>query len=180
MYIPGDYWMECERTGIKFRRSEMVQEFSKGGEDGLWVNKSSMDPVHPQEYVTSVEDDPSVYPTAPAIAQSQGEAALLNDVVAYGKTVFIGNITGVAVNDPIQVIMDNGAAFVNFIYSIAVLNKSPLIDSEGSVVRDVDGEVVYAADLNSGYILTLNDPIHDAAAYDNTVYLPSINNEDWI
>lgn len=178
-YIPHDYWMICERTGIKFRRSEMVQEFSKGGETGLWVQKSSMDPVQPQEYVTGVEDDPSVYPTFPTVAQSQGEALILNDVLVHTKTVFIGNITGVAVNDPIQVIMDNGAAFVNFIYSIEILNITPLIAADG-VVRDANGEIVYATEPNSGYSITLNDPIHATASYDNTVYLPSINNEDWI
>ena len=180
MYIPHENWVICERTGIKFRRSELREEPNKDNPNsGRFVHKSVWNPVHPQEYVQGTEDDTSVPLVYGDVAQSQGETTLLNDMVVDDKTVFIVTRSGLAEGDPIQVTMDNGATFVNFIAELEVLSQSPLEDSEGNVIRDANGDVVYASDPNSGYLIELNDPIHYAATYDNAVYLPSINNEEW-
>lgn len=41
-YKPNDPWMICDRTGLKFRRSDMVREYT-----GLMVGKSEVDHRHP-------------------------------------------------------------------------------------------------------------------------------------
>jgi len=180
MYIPHENWVICERTGIKFRRSELAEEPNKDNPNsGRFVHKSVWNPVQPQEYVEGVEDDTSVPLVYGDVEQSQGSTTLLNDMDIHTKTVFVVTKSGLATDDPIQIVMDNNAAFTSFIYAIEVLSQSPLEDSDGNVVRDANGDVVYASDPNSGYLITLNDPIHSAASYDNAVYFPSINNEDW-
>lgn len=44
-YIKGDYYLTCQRTGEKIRRSEAVKQW-----DGLIVKKGHEDPKHPLEY----------------------------------------------------------------------------------------------------------------------------------
>lgn len=58
-YIAGDHWVVCDRSGLTYRRSEMVRE----PKTGFWVHRSEMDPPHPQQYRTPVRPDrQSVFP----------------------------------------------------------------------------------------------------------------------
>lgn len=41
----GDYWIICNRTGFKIRRSEAVTD----GENGMIVKRGWADPKHPNE-----------------------------------------------------------------------------------------------------------------------------------
>ena len=68
-----DYWMICQRTGKKTRRSQMKQEWN-----GLWVREESWEPKHPQLDVRAVPDDPSVRPAFPAVRQTMGDAEILD------------------------------------------------------------------------------------------------------
>jgi len=176
MYIPKDYWMICDRCGYRFRKSQMAEEWT-----GLWVcTKGCFQTRHPQDFVTSIPDDPSVPVSRPDVVQSVGEAALLDNMAVWGTSVFIVALSGLADGDAIGITMDNGIVHWSFIDGDpTVLSSSPLKDANDEYVLDADGELVLAADTESGYIITINTPVWYAATFLNTVYLPSINNESW-
>ena len=50
-YIPGNYWMICDRCGFKTRRSDMRKTW-----DNLWVCKDDWEPRHPQDFVKAKYD----------------------------------------------------------------------------------------------------------------------------
>ena len=178
-YIPGDYWALCGRTGRKCRVSELKQEPTKGNENtGDWVWKGAVDPVHPQEYVTGVEDDPSVALSIAGPAAAMGETTLQNNVVVNEQLLFFVSLT-VVEGDPIGVTMNNGATFWSFAEEVETLTGTPLEDSNDDLVLDGDGNVVTAADPYTGYLVTLNSPIHGSADMGNAVYLPALDNEEW-
>ena len=178
-YIPGNYWSIDPITGGKFRISEFVQQPTKDNpESNDWVWKGAVDPVHPQEYVTGVEDDPSVPISFPDTANAMGSTTLLNNMSASAYGVFVVSLT-ISEDDPIGIVMDNGATFWSFVDAVETLTGDPLIDSEGELVLDGDGEVVTTADPYHGYLVTLGSPIHDDASMGNAVYLPALDNEEW-
>jgi len=74
--------MICDRSGLTYRRSEMVQE----PKTGLWVHKSEVDPPHPQQYRTPIHPDrQSVYPVRPrAFARAAGGFEANPTLVALG------------------------------------------------------------------------------------------------
>lgn len=176
-YTPHDWWMICERTGIKFRRSEMVQEFSGKAPEGLWVHKSSLDPVHPQEYVTSIDDDPSVSPTYPDVIQSVGDTTLARGASSNDLTVYLEAGLNAQEDDPIGIVANNQSTFWTFIESI-INNSSILRDSNGEILYDVNGEILYGFTGSSAAVV-LNTPLHFDSDESNVVYLPSLNNEEW-
>ena len=179
MYIPGNYWYICPKTGLKTRVSDVVQQPTKDNPDtGNWVYKGSVDPVHPQEYVTGVEDDPSVPLSYPDTANAMGSTTLLNNMLENEYGVFVVSLT-ISEGDPIGIVMNNGACFWSFADEVETLTGDPLVDSEGNLVKDANGDVVTAADPYHGYLVTLGSPIHDDADMGNEVFLPALDNEEW-
>jgi len=176
VYIPGDYWMACDRCGGNYRRSNMAEEWT-----GLWVcTKGCFQTRHPQDFVEAVPDDPSVPVSRPAVVQSMGETEILDSMAVWGTSVFIVALSGLADKDAIGITMDNDVVHWSFIDGDpTVLSSSPLTDSDGEYVLDADGELVLSADGESGYIITINTPVWHSVTFLNTVYLPSINNESW-
>lgn len=59
-YIPGDYYILCQATGFKIRRSEAVKQY-----DGAWVHKDFVDAAHPLDYPREPTKARPVYPTVP-------------------------------------------------------------------------------------------------------------------
>ena len=178
-YVPGDYWAIDPITGGKFRISEFVQAPTKDNANtGDWVYKGAVDPVHPQEYVTGVEDDPSVAVALPGVVAAMGETTLQNNVVVNEQLLFFVSLT-VTEGDPIGVTMNNGATFWSYAEEVETLTGTPLVDSDSNLVLDGNGDVVTAADPYHGYLVTLNTPIHGSADMGNAVLLPALDNEEW-
>jgi len=178
-YIPGDYWAIDPITGGKFRVSEFVQAPTKDNSNtGDWVWKGAVDPVHPQEYVTGVEDNPSVPISLAGPAAAMGSTTLQNNVVVNEQLLFFVSLT-VVENDPIGVTMNNGATFWSYAEEVETLTGTPLVDVNSDLVLDGNGDVVTAADPYHGYLVTLNTPIHGSADMGNAVYLPALDNEEW-
>lgn len=50
-WIPGDYWVECQRTGKVIRASDARREWT-----GLIVAKEEWEPRHPQDYLRTRAD----------------------------------------------------------------------------------------------------------------------------
>ena len=178
-YIQGNYWYICPKTGLRVRVSEVVQQPTKDNPDtGNWVYKGSVDPVHPQEYVTGVEDDPSVPLVFSDNVQVVGETTLLNNMTANTLSVFVVSLT-IEENDPVGIVMDNGAAFWSFADEVETLTGEPLKDRNGDLVLDANGDTVTTADPYNGYLVTLGSYIHYDASMGNAVYLPALDNEEW-
>ena len=177
MYIPGDYKMICDRCGSTFRKSEMAEEWT-----GLWVcTQYCWTERHPQDFVTSIPDDPSVPVSRPDVIQSVAETELLLAMAVWSKTsVLIVALTGLADGDAIGITMDNDIIHWSFIDGDpTTYDSSPLKDADDEFVLDADGELVLTADGESGYLITINTPVWYAASPLNKVYLPSLNNESW-
>ena len=163
-YIPGDYWVIDPKTGFKIRSSELVQEPLKDNIDsGNWVWKAVVDPVHPQEYVVGVEDDPSVLIAFPDNAQVVGEVALIARIFSDTKKPFPIGAT-VSEGDPVGIVMDNGAAFWSFADSVESLPWRPWVDGDGDMLYDVDGNLLTTADAFNGTMVTLGSYIHYGAS----------------
>jgi hypothetical protein len=174
-YIPGDYWAICQRTGIKFRISELREEPSKDNPNtGNWVYERSLDPVHPQEYVRGVEDDPSVPLAFPSSVQEVGETTLGYTTPQYSKVVVIPKALSVQ-GDPVGVTMNDSLVFWDFVQTH---------HSEAEPMWDVNGSLLYASDglllaRSLTYDTIIIRDIFIAATAGNTVYLPAQNNEEW-
>jgi hypothetical protein len=178
-YIPNDWWIICQKTGIKFRVSEMREEPNKDDPNsGRWVHQSVYDPVQPQEYVKGVEDDTSVPLSYPDNTQVAGETTLLDNMDGHSTRVFVVTLS-ISEGDPIGIIQNDGTAYWSFAAEVETLTGSPLRDSNGDLVKDANGDVVTTADPYSGYLVTLGSQIHSAADMGNVVYLPALNNEEW-
>ena len=176
-YIPGDYWSIDQRTGLKVRISQLTEEPVKDNPNsGLWV--VNPDPVHPQEYVVGIEDDPSVPLSFPDNTQAVGEALLTGNVPQY-TTKPIPIPETVSQDDPIGIVMDNGVVFWSFAYSVEALLWTPWTDANGDLLYDVNGVLLTTADPYVGYLVTLGSYIHEDASAGNTVYLPALDNEEW-
>ena len=179
MYIPGNYWMIDPITGGKFRVSEFVQAPTKGNDNtGDWVWKGAVDPVHPQEYVVGVEDDPSVPISLPGVVTTMGETTVQNNVYISTNGLFFVPLT-VSEDDPVGLVMDNGIVFWSFAQDVEALTKTPLVDFNGRLVLDSGGNVVLAADPYSGTLVTLGSYVHYGVSQGNAVYLPALDNEEW-
>ena len=175
-YIAHDYWAICQRTGIKFRRSQMREEPNKDDpHSGRWVYKGSWEGVHPQEYVRGVEDDPSVPLSFPDNTQVVGETTLAYTTPQYNRIVVIPK--GMSVQyDPIGISMNDSIVFWDFAETHHS-EAEPMWDSEGSLLYATDG-LMLARSLLYDTIIISRD-IWTAATAGNTVYLPAQDNEEW-
>lgn len=54
-YVPGDFWVRCDRTGFRVLASDTRMEWN-----GLRVRKQSWEARHPQDTIRARPDDPSV------------------------------------------------------------------------------------------------------------------------
>ena len=176
MYIPGNYWAIDPKTGFKVRVSELQQEPTKDNPDsGNWVWKSALDPVHPQEYVRGVEDDPSVPLSFPDNVASIGETTLAYTTAQNSRIVVIPKSMSVQ-NDPIGIVMNDGLVFWDFAYEHNS-EAEPLWDANGELFYAADGLFLAKSNLYDTIIISRN--IWTAATAGNQVYLPAQDNEEW-
>ena len=164
---------------MKFRRSEMVEERTGVGNlKSLWVHKSVENPIHPQDYVRTPAEDPSVTPSFSDVPQEMGETILEANFYGGDNKIIITLGSGLSENDSIGIIADDNTAHWTFITSVEDTTM-PLIDANGDVVKDVNGDIVYAAESN-GWTVTLHEPLYSKSSAGNAVFLPSINQESWV
>lgn len=146
MYRPGDWWMICPRCGAKYRKSDMKEHWTGQYLCELYC----WEPRHPQDFVESIEENPSVPVSRPDIPQVIGETTLDGDVAAGATSATLTAIAGLSDGEPVGILLDDSTVHWTFI----------------------DGDL-------DGSVITLGSPTFSAAADGNTVYLPSLNNETW-
>jgi len=145
-YIPKDYWMICDHCGGKFRRSEMRKQWT-----GSWTCvEYCWTPRHPQDFVKTKPDNPTVPVARPDVIQTVAETTLNGALSAGALSATLTSDPGLSDGDSVGIVMDNSIVFWTFI----------------------DGDPAAS-------VITLGSPLHFAAASGNTVYLPTINNENW-
>lgn len=102
-YIPGDYWMVCDRCGFDYRQSEMRQTW-----DGLWVCQKDWEPRHPQDFVKGIPDHQEVPVARPAESQTQATTTLLGARTTGETYVNLASTSGISLWGTIGISLDNG------------------------------------------------------------------------
>ena len=103
MYIPGDYWIICDRCGFKVRRSNSRKEWT-----GALVCKKCWEPRHPQDFVKAKADKQAVPDPRP---DTQTMLATTRVKVAGSEgdsTIDVNSISGISDNDSIGITLDSG------------------------------------------------------------------------
>jgi len=59
-YVPGEYWVVCDRCGFKVRRKDSLMEWN-----GLRVCKDDWEIRHPQDFVRGTFDKQTVWNPRP-------------------------------------------------------------------------------------------------------------------
>ncbi len=146
-YEAHNYWMICDRCGGQFRHTEMREHWT-----GLMLCVDyCWEPRHPQDFVEGLDDDTTVPVARPDVPQSIGETTLNGALLTGAMTAVLTSVSGLAENDPVGIVLDNGTVHWTFI----------------------DAAIV-------GSTITLNTPLLAPAASGNIVYKPSVNNESWV
>jgi len=122
-YVPGDFYRICDRTGFKIRANKTRKEWT-----GRIVRDQSWEPRQPQDFVTGVRDDQTVWDPRPrSVDAYQGD--LFSTVIASAPIaavqVSINNTARMFAGDAIGIMLDNGVLFNTTID--AVLNPTDLI-----------------------------------------------------
>ena len=166
--------MTCERTGMQFRSSEMRKEWT-----GIWVHESVLNYRHPQDFVTGTEDNQTVPVSRPDVEQVMGETTLIDNVLTGNFEIFLETATGLSEDDAIGIVMDNGAVTWTFIDEITEGEGRLTFAGEYPLLFDGEADLTFAG-VGETLTITLGSPMLGDAASGNVVYLPSLNNENWV
>jgi hypothetical protein len=144
---------------------------------GLWVCKRGCwETRHPQDFVTGVTDDVSVPVARPDVPQTVGETTLASSYVDGDTIIHLTSVDGLSVNDPIGIVMDNGAATWSYIKELPTVSGTVIFQGQ-TVTFGGDSDVTLGGETET--YVTLGSPLLGDASSGNTVYLPSINSESW-
>lgn len=140
-YKPGSWYMQDDRTGLVQRSGVMKRQW-----DGLMVDERRWEPRQPQDYVKGVPDYQSVPVARPKPSASfYGPTTMeLAQAASPGdKVIVVTSTAGIAKNDRLQVMMDNGEFFVTICTlppadgQITLGGEMPYFASAGNVVSDL-------------------------------------------
>ena len=117
---------------------------------GAWFCKRyCYETRHPQDFPKVVEDKQTVPVARPDTVFTMSSTTLAGDADIHAVSFDLTSVTGLEEDDPVSIVMDNGAAHNT------LLTGDP-----------------------SGSTITILDPMPGKASSGNTVYLPSINSTD--
>jgi len=102
-YIPGDYWVICDRCGFKYRRSECRLTW-----DNLLVCRKDWEPRHPQDFVRSKRDNQRVPIPRPDSNNIQISTVLSAGASRDDTSISVGSASHIAEYDSIGVKLDDG------------------------------------------------------------------------
>ena len=171
-YIPKDNWVICQRTGIKFRRSEMRKEWN-----GLWVHRSVWEPRHPQDFVRVDPENPTASLVFPQKSKQFAYTTLIGTVTKGTNKIAI--TVEIEEGATVGIVLNNGAEQWTFVESITENGGYPLIDADGLIIKDSLGNIIFTSDPTTAYDITIATRLFDDVDGGNVIDLPSINNEDW-
>jgi hypothetical protein len=108
-YVPGDYLVICDRTGMVRYRSECEYEWN-----GLLVWEKSWEPRHPQDFVHGVADDQSVPDARSDIASTIGQTTVKVTAAAGATTIDLTSVANIGDDDGIGIVLDDGTTHWTF------------------------------------------------------------------
>lgn len=159
-YVPGDYYRICERTGFKVRANRTKKEWTN-----RYVRDISFEMRQPQDFVTGVRDDQTVFEPRPRSTDSfQGPlgTTLSANAVPSNAAPFLLNFTSTVrmfIGDTVSVMLDNGEMFKVILVDVpsqtSVQTDRPLPSkaSSGNVVIDISAvsdPILYLPNLGNG------------------------------
>jgi len=119
--------------------------------DNLFVCRECWTPKHPQYEVRGVPEDQTVPVARPDVKATMGTTTVKTGASKNATTLELASVTGIADRDPIGIILDDGSAHWTF--------------SDGTP---------------AGTTVTLGSYLPYMTASGNTVYLPSLNDEEYV
>lgn len=158
-YVAGDYYRICERTGFKVRAGHTKKEWTN-----RYIREQSFEMRQPQDFVTGVRDDQTVFEPRPRSTDSfQGPLGTVlnaNYSNTYGAPYFISveSTVRMFIDDKLTIMLDNGEiARVTIVDvpshdSIQIDQPLPWAASRGNIVIDVSAmsdPVLYLANLGN-------------------------------
>lgn len=138
-YVEGDHYFISDRSGLRFRVSEMRKEWN-----GSVVHVSEWDPRHPQDFVRGLADKQSVPNARPQpidIYVGPLTTAIAAAAAAGAMTVTVENGARFASGDRVAVFLDNGEIFRVILSGVAgnvlsLVDPLPWATSPGLKVID--------------------------------------------
>ena len=115
-YVGGEWYRICDRTGFKIRDVRTKKEWN-----GLIVRGQSWEPRQPQDLVQGVTDDQTVTEPRPrSTNQFIGPLTTVTTAaLAINATiVHLESTAGMAINDTLWIMMDNGSVMVTRITNV--------------------------------------------------------------
>lgn len=118
----GDHWMISDRSGRKFRASEMRRQWN-----GLLVHTSEWEPRHPQELMRPRVRERAVKQSRPRpldVFQGPLHAKIAVAALAGATLLTLDSAERMAVGDQVSIVLDNKDVFLTSL--IAVLDSAIL------------------------------------------------------
>jgi hypothetical protein len=143
-YVPGDYYMICDRTGFKVRSNKMRQEWT-----GRMIRDKSWEARQPQDFVRGVPDPQAVPIPRPRQANvflGPLETTVLTSAAAGSSVLFLTSTIRMSVGDTLWVMTDlfyNAVVKITDLISATEVQVSPNLPnsaSAGNFVVDISAE----------------------------------------
>jgi len=103
MYIPGDYYVICDRCGFKKRVSQTRKEWN-----GLLVCTDCWEPRHPQDFVKAKRDIQRVPIARPDKTTTLRTTALSGTAAANAGSFDVADATNISDGTALGITLDNG------------------------------------------------------------------------
>lgn len=134
----GDHWVIDDRTGVRIRSSEAVQEW-----DGTIVHVEDAEPRHPQDFVRAKADRQAArWPVRPEPVDrfvGPRQTLLSADVAAGSRSLPVESTAGFDVGDRVILYLENSDALITLVWD----GSEPILDEAGVPIRDELGEIIY-------------------------------------
>lgn len=115
-YRPGSFFRQDDRSGFTRRAGETEQEWT-----GLIVGKDLWESRQPQDFVRAVSDDqtvPKARPVPPAVFTGPFFVELALAGAVGDSQIYLDNVIGITVGDPVGFFTDQGVYFYTNIAAI--------------------------------------------------------------
>ena len=112
----GDHWMISDRSGRKFRSSEMRQMWN-----GTWVHHTEWEPRHPMDLMKAPRPEKPVRHSRPRPTDTfiGPLTAKINAAAAAGlRRVTLDSAQRFAAQDQVHVMLDNGEMWIAYVLAV--------------------------------------------------------------
>lgn len=170
-YVPGDYWVICDRCGFKKRKSETSMTW-----DNLLVcTDKCFEEQHPQDFVKARVDIQSVPIARPDVDFILKTLPLRYATAIGGRYIYPDPYTSITVGSSIGITLDDGTVFWTYVSALIDVGglREGLLQEDGEAILLESGETLLMEGL---FPVLIADPLYGPASDGNLVYLPGGGN----